>query len=142
MPHGKFQRSFDELACAYCLRRMSRRLSVLWGRHLLGVLFWGILGEDILAALGHLPEYPTRPKAMGWCCVRSTVEFTWPIEPFFQYGSLPWGLLWFLGNWIGRLTRVHPFSSDKGSGEGRTIPKFCLCLPGAFHRTILLYYGC
>ena len=38
--------------------------------------------------------------------------------------------------------RVRPFSSDKGSGEGRTIPKFCLGLLGAFHRTVLLYYGC
>ena len=37
--------------------------------------------------------------------------------------------------------RVRPFSSDKGSGEGRTIPKFCLGLPGTFHRTVLLYYG-
>ena len=70
------------------------------------------------------------------------MEFTWPIEPFFQYGSPPWGVLWFFGNWIGRHTRVCPFSSDKGFGEGRTIPKFCLGFPGAFHRTVLLYYDC
>ena len=97
--------------------------------------------EEILATFCYLPEYPTCPKAMGWCCVRSTVELTWPIEPFFQYGSPPWGGLWFLGDWIGRLTRVLSFSSDKGFGESRTIPKFCLGFPGAFHHTVLLYYG-
>ena len=48
----------------------------------------------------------------------------------------------FLGGGIGRLTRVRPFSSDKGFGESRTIPKFCLGFPGALHRTVLLYYGC
>ena len=38
--------------------------------------------------------------------------------------------------------RVRPFSSDKGSDEGRTVPKFCLGFPGTFHHTVLLYYGC
>ena len=37
--------------------------------------------------------------------------------------------------------RVHPFSSDGGFSESRRIPEFCLGFPGAFHRTVLLYYG-
>ena len=98
--------------------------------------------KKILATFCHLPEYPTCPKAMSWYCIRSTVELTWPVEPFFQYGSPPWGGLWFLGDWIGRLTRVRPFSSDKGLGESSTIPKFCLGLPSALHRTVLPYYDC
>ena len=106
------------------------------------MLFYFMALEEILATFSYLPEYPTCPKAMGWCCIRRTVKLTWPIEPFFQYGSTPWGGLWFLGDWISRLMRVRPFSSDKGSGEGRTIPKFSLGFPGTFHRTVLLYYGC
>ena len=35
---------------------------------------------------------------------------------------------------------VHPFSTDGGFSESRRIPEFCLGFPGAFHRTILLYY--
>ena len=37
--------------------------------------------------------------------------------------------------------RVHPFSSDWVFCQSRIIPKFCLGFPGAFHRTILPYYG-
>ena len=37
--------------------------------------------------------------------------------------------------------RVHPFSSDWGLCQSRIIPKFCLGFPGAFHRTVLPYYG-
>ena len=70
------------------------------------------------------------------------MEFTWSFEPFFQYGSPPWGVLWSLGDRIGRLTGVCPFSSDKGLGESRTVPKFSLGFPGAFHRTVLLSYDC
>ena len=33
-------------------------------------------------------------------------------------------------------------SSNKGFGDSRTIPKFCLGFLGAFHHTVLLYYGC
>ena len=36
--------------------------------------------------------------------------------------------------------RVHPFSPDWGFCQSRIIPKFCLGFPGAFHRTLLLYY--
>ena len=70
------------------------------------------------------------------------MELTWPVEPFFQSGSPPWGGLQFLGDWIRRLTGVCPFSSDKGLGERSTIPKFCLGLPSALHRTVLTYYDC
>ena len=31
--------------------------------------------------------------------------------------------------------------SDGGFSESRRIPEFCLGFPGAFHRTVLLYYG-
>ena len=97
--------------------------------------------KKILATFRYLPEYLTCSKAMRWRGIRRAVNFTRPIEPFFQYGSPPWGGFWFLGDWIGRLTRLRPFSSDKGLGESRTIPKFCLGFPGALHRTVLLYYG-
>ena len=70
------------------------------------------------------------------------MELTWPVEPFFKYGSPPWSGLRFLGDWIGRPTRVRLFSSDKGLGESGTIPKFCLGLPCALHCTVLTYYGC
>ena len=106
------------------------------------MLFCFIACKKILAAFYNLPEYPTCSKAVSWCRVRSAVKFTWSVEPFFQYGSPPWGVLWSLGDRIGRLTGVRPFSSDKGLGESRTVPKFCLGFPGAFHRTVLLYYDC
>ena len=105
------------------------------------MLFGFMALEEVLATLSYLPKYPTCPKAMGWCCIRRTVKLAWPIELSFQYGSTPWGGLWFLGDWIGRLTRVRPFSSDKGLGESSTIPKFCLGFPSALHRTVLPYYG-
>ena len=37
--------------------------------------------------------------------------------------------------------RVHLFSLDWGFCQSRIIPKFCLGFPGAFHRTVLPYYG-
>ena len=37
--------------------------------------------------------------------------------------------------------RVHPFTSDWVYIRSRIIPKFCLGFPGAFHRTVLPYYG-
>ena len=106
------------------------------------MLFVFMALEEILATFSYLPEYLTCPKAMSWYCIRSTVELTWPVEPFFQYRSPPWGGLQFLGDWIKRPTRVRPFSSDKGLGESGTIPKFCLGLRGTFHRTVLhkVYY--
>ena len=55
---------------------------------------------------------------------------------------MPWGGLWLLGDWIGRLMRVRPLSSDKGLGERSTIPKLCLGFPRALHRTVLPYYDC
>ena len=106
------------------------------------MLFRFMAYKKILATFCHLSEYPTCPKAMSWHCIRHTVELTWLVEPFFQYGPLPWGGLQFLGDWTGRLTRIRPFGSDKGLGESGTIPKFCLGLPSALHRTVLPYYGC
>ena len=36
---------------------------------------------------------------------------------------------------------MHPLSSDGIAIQGRIIPKIYFGLPGAFHRTVLLYYG-
>ena len=36
---------------------------------------------------------------------------------------------------------MHPFISDEVSIQGRIVPKFSFGFPGAFHRTVLLYYG-
>src|SRR4051812_21513786 len=36
---------------------------------------------------------------------------------------------------------MHPFISDEVSIQSRIVPKFYFGFPGAFHRTILLYYG-
>ena len=141
MPHGKFLWSFDELACACCSRQKSRRLLVPYCVRWQDVVRF-MAYKKILATFCHLPEYPTCPNTMSWHCIRRTVELTWPVEPFLQYGSPPWGGPWFLRDWIGRLTRVRPFSSDKGLGEGSTIPKFCSGLPSTLHRIVLPYYVC
>ena len=37
--------------------------------------------------------------------------------------------------------RVHPFNSYGGFSESPRIREFCLGFPGAFHGTVLLYYG-
>ena len=63
-----------------------------------GMWFCFMVLEEILATLSYLPEYPTCSKAMGRRSVRRAVKLTWPVEPSFQYGSTPWGGLWFLGN--------------------------------------------
>ena len=36
---------------------------------------------------------------------------------------------------------MHPFISDGVSIQGRVVPKFYFGFPGAFHCTVLLYYG-
>ena len=36
---------------------------------------------------------------------------------------------------------MHPFISDWVCIQGRIVPKFYFVFPGAFHRTVLLYYG-
>ena len=36
---------------------------------------------------------------------------------------------------------VHPFTLDWVYIRSRIIPKFRFGFPGAFHRTVLLYYG-
>ena len=65
------------------------------------MMLCGIVNEDILAALGHLPKYPTCSKAMCWFGIRRGVNLAWPIEPSLQYGSTPCSGLWFLNHWIG-----------------------------------------
>ena len=37
---------------------------------------------------------------------------------------------------------MHPFISDWVCIQGRIVPKFYFGFPGAFHRTVLSYYGC
>ena len=36
---------------------------------------------------------------------------------------------------------MHPFISDWGCIQGRIVPKFDFGSPGAFHLTVLSYYG-
>ena len=36
---------------------------------------------------------------------------------------------------------MHPFVLDRGCIQGRIVPKFYVGFLGAFHRTILSYYG-
>ena len=100
LPCGRLQRNFDELPCAYYLRRKSRRLSVPHCCLRRDVdLLYGL--PKILAAFCYLSEYPTCTKAMRWRGIRHALNFAWPIEPFFQYGPMPSSGLWFFGNWIG-----------------------------------------
>ena len=54
------------------------------------MLLCGVFVEEILAALGHLPEYPTCSKAMSWSGALYTMNFEGSIEPSFQYGSMPY----------------------------------------------------
>ena len=63
-----------------------------------GMVLCGIVDEEILTALGHLPEYPTCSKAMCWRGIRCTVNFAWPVEPSLQYSSTPCSGLLFLCN--------------------------------------------
>ena len=75
--------------CQYCIVIFS------------GMMLCSIVDEEVLAALGHLSEYPTCSKAMCWYDVRCAVNFAWPIETSLQYGSMPCRGLWLLCNWIG-----------------------------------------
>ena len=88
LPRGRLRQGCGVLACAYYLRRRSRRLSILYC-YFHGMVLCGIVDEEILAALGHLPEYPTCSKAVCWHGIRCTVNFAWPIEPSLQYSSTP-----------------------------------------------------
>ena len=61
------------------------------------MVLYGIVDEEILAALGHLPKYPTCSKAVCWHGIHCTVNFAWPVKPSLQYGSAPCsGLLFFV----------------------------------------------
>ena len=79
----------------------------------------GIVDEEILAALGHLPKYLTCSKAVGWYGIQCCVYFAWPIEPSLQNGSAPRNVLRFLYYWFGCPARVHPFRPDKGLSGNR-----------------------
>ena len=50
-----------------------------------------IVDEEILAALGHLPEYPTCSKVMCWHGIRCAMNFARPIEPSLQYTVVGFG---------------------------------------------------
>ena len=98
---GRLRQGCGVLAYAYYLRRMSQRLLIVY------YYPWeGVLDEEILTALGHLPEYPTCSKAMCWYGIRCTMNFVGPIKPSLQYGSTPCSGLLFLYNWVGRLMGV------------------------------------
>ena len=77
---------------------VSKTVNTLRSSSSWGVLLWGIPGEDIFIALGHLPEYPTCSKAVGWYAIRCCVYFAWPIDPFLQNGSAPRNGLPFYGD--------------------------------------------
>ena len=50
-------------------------------------------------------------------------------------------MLLFFGIEPGCLAMMHPFVSDWVCIQGRIVPKFYFAFPGAFHRTVLSYYG-
>ena len=102
-------------------------------------MLWGVFGEDVLAALGYLPEYPTCSKAVGWYGVRCCAYFAWAIEPSLQNGSVPRNGFIFLGYWTGRVTGMRPFRLDQWLSWDRWLPTSCLIFPGAFHCAVLLY---
>ena len=107
-----------------------------------GVLLCDVFGEDILATFGHLPEYPTCSKAVGWYVIWCCVYFAWPIEPSFQNGFASRSGFCFLHYGVGCPARVHHFCSPGGLSGDRWFLACCLSFPGAFHHTVLLYYGC
>src|SRR4051812_17375229 len=101
----------------------------------------GVWCEEILTALGHLPEYPTCSKAVCWYGIRCTMNFAGPAKPSLQYGSTPSSGILLLCNRVGCLMGVHPFNSYWVFSQSRIIPEFCFGFLGTFHRTVLLYYG-
>ena len=42
------------------------------------MVLYGIVDEEILAALRYLPEYPTCSKAMCWYGIQCAMNFAWP----------------------------------------------------------------
>ena len=100
-----------------------------------------IWDKKILTTFGHLPEYLTCSKAVRWYCIRCAMNFVGSVKTSLQYGSVPCRGLLFLCNELGCLVIVHPFTSYWVHIWGRIIPKFRFGFLGAFHRTVLLYYG-
>ena len=69
------------------------------------------------------------------------MNFAGSVEPYLQYGSLPRRGLLLFGIEPGCLAMMHPFILDWVCIQGRIVPKFYFGFPGAFRRTVLLYYG-
>ena len=44
------------------------------------MVLYHVLNEEILTALGHLPEYPTCSKAVCWYGIRYTMNFAGPLS--------------------------------------------------------------
>ena len=122
------EKAVGELKAEQAAHRLSEEKMVLIFR---GVLRWGIFCEDILAALGHLWEYPTCSKAVGWHGIQCRVYFSWPIEPSLQNGSASHNEFSFLYYGFGYPAMVHPFCSPEGLGGDRWLPASCLSFPGA-----------
>ena len=114
---GRFRPCYGVFACAYYLTRRSQRLLTPY------CYPWD-------GALWHL-----------WYCIRCTMNFAGSVKPSLQYGSMPCRGFLFLCNYLGCLMIVHPFTSDWVYIRSRIIPKFHFGFPGAFHRTVLSYYG-
>ena len=104
----------------------------------------GVLDEEILTALSHLPEYPTCPKAMRWFGARRLMYLTGLVEQFVKDGSISREGFVFpvCGLMIRCPVRVHPLCPSGGLLEGRGLPPGCLGLPGTFHCAVPLHYVC
>ena len=55
---------------------------------------------------------------------------------------MPYRGFWLFGVYPGCPVMMHPLSSDGITIQGRIIPKIYFGFPGAFHHTVLSYYGC
>ena len=73
------------------------------------MMLCGVVDEEILADLGHLPKYPTSSKAVGFHGIWRRVYFAWAIEPSLQNGAVPRNGFMFFDCWAGRAAGVRPF---------------------------------
>ena len=103
------RRLFDE--------KVSKTVNTLRIVVLRRVLLWGSVGEDTLAALGHLPEYPTCSKAVGWFGIRCRVYLAWLIEPSLKNDSTSRNGLNFLPTGSGALRGCILFARQGGGME-------------------------
>ena len=83
----------------------------------------GVLNEEILTALGHLPEYPTCSKAVCWYGISCTMNFAGSIKASLQYGSMPCRGFLFLYNWLGVSYDSAPFYFRLGVYSEPNYPK-------------------